>query len=62
MLGDSKLQYMDAMFNLDLDRATAQELRGRIDLVHGISKTAPDEGEVSDYVNWAAQAVAGLDQ
>ena len=62
VLGDAKSRYMDTMFNLDLDNATTQEIRSRIDLVQGIAKIAPDEGEVDDYVNWAAQAVAGFDQ
>ena len=60
--GDARSRDMDAMFNLDLDSATAQEIRSRIDQVQGITKTAPDQGEVDDYVNWTAHAVAGLDQ
>ena len=54
--GDATSRYMEAMSNLDLDRASAQEIRSRIDLVQGIAKTAPDQGEVDDYINWAAQA------
>ena len=48
------------MFNLDLDKATAQEIRDRIDLAQGIADTAPKEGEADDYINWAAHAVASL--
>ena len=62
VLGDARKQYMEAMFNLDLDNATAQDIRSRIDLAQGIADTAPGEGEIEDYVNWAAQAVEGLDQ
>ena len=53
---------MEAMFNLDLDNATAQEIRSRIQRVQDIADTAPKQGEVDDYVNWAAEVVAGLDQ
>ena len=53
---------MDAMFNLDLDSASAQEIRSRLDLVQGIAETAPDQGNADDHVNWAAQVVASLDQ
>ena len=49
------------MFSLDLDSASAQEIRSRIDLAQRIAETAPQQGEVDDYVNWAAQAVAVLD-
>ena len=62
VVGDAKRRYMDSMFNLDLDNATAQEIRSRIQLVQDIADTAPKQGEVDDYINWAAQAVAGLDQ
>ena len=62
VLGDAKRQYMDAMFNLDLDNATVQEIRNRINLVQDIASSAPDQGEPADYVNWAAEVVAGLDQ
>ena len=60
--GDARSRYMDAMFNHDLDNATAQEIGNRIDLVQDIAKTASDQGEAEDYANWSAQAVAGLDQ
>ena len=53
---------MEAMFNLDLDNATAQEIRSRIQRVQNIADTTPDQGEPVDYVNWAAEVVASLDQ
>ena len=53
---------MDAMFNLDLDNASAQEIWSRIDGVQGIAETATYQGDHDDYINWAAQSVAGLDQ
>ena len=61
VLGDTKKEYMDAIFNLDLDHASAQEIRSRIDFVQGIAKKAPDRCEFSDYVNWAAEVVLDLD-
>ena len=62
VLGDTRSQYIDALFNLDLDNACAQEIRSSIDLVQDIARIPPDQGKPADYGNWAAQAVAGLNQ
>ena len=59
--GDARSRYMDALFDFDLDNASAQEIWSRIDRVQRLADTAPDQADPDDYVNWAAQAVAELD-
>ena len=50
-------QLLGALFNLDLDNATAQDIQKRVALANEVAGHAPESGEWQDYNTWMADSI-----
>ena len=50
-------QLLGALFNLDLDRATVQQIQKRVALANEVAGHAPDSSDWHEYNTWMADSL-----